>query len=80
MAGGRVSLEGLQCFPAISIGHHHIQGDDLRLEIAGQVKGLLAASSAYDLVAAVAVEVALEETDGILVIVNHQHRRPAGGG
>jgi len=72
-------LEGLKRLPAIPVGHHHIQGDDLRLELQCQAQGFLAVLCSHHLIA-MAIQIPPEETDNILIVIHHQHGPHIGYG
>jgi len=68
-----------QQLPAVYAGQHHIEHDDPGSEFAGQRKRLCGVASAHERVAG-AGQVALEEVQGIRIVIDHQHRCLLGDG
>jgi len=71
--GGSGALGQLtQDVPAVDVGHHHVEGDDIRLGLGGQAQGGIAILRMQDLVA-MGREVAFEELVDGRVVVDDQH-------
>ncbi len=74
MAGQGVGLQRLGDLPAVDVGHHHVEQDEIRRRRADLVERVLAVHGGHDVVA-LHLEVDLEQSPDHMIVVDRHHPR-----